>query len=257
MRDFEGVAGPWRGAGGDRGEAGEHLGQLETAVEAILELGEIAEYIAHSDRFQSSHDRRFDIPEHGIHPAETWEFLGMSVLGRDHGRMRAAGFRHGTEAAEPVRDDARRGLQMRLRHRLDLGAVVNLHDMQQQTQRPPVIAGLDGHDERGLVGPRTPTFAAIQLAFLAAEHGIVHLDATVELAARLALEHHRHQLVAHQCRRVGPHTQLARQLQCRDRVLRLREQIHALEPFDVRQQRARKNSAGFERGLLQAVVAQI
>ena len=25
----------------------------------------------------------------------------MSVLGRDHGRMRAAGFRHGTEAADP------------------------------------------------------------------------------------------------------------------------------------------------------------
>jgi hypothetical protein len=83
-------------------------------------------------------------------------FSEISVLGRDHGRMRAAGFRHGAEAAEPVRDDARRGLQMRLRHQLDLGAVVNLHDMQQQSQRPPVIAGLDGHDERGLVGPERP-----------------------------------------------------------------------------------------------------
>ena len=158
--------------------------------------------------------------------------------GRDYGRMRAAGFRHG-KAAEPVRDDARRGLQMRLRHRLDLGAVVNLHDMQQQTQRPPVIAGLDGHDERGLVGPERPrlppssslfsppsTASSISTRPRACGSPRARTSPTSACGASMP-----------PCRAAHP---AGAQLQCRDRVLRLREQIHALEPFDVRQQRASK-----------------
>ena len=137
--------------------------------------------------------------------------------------------RHGSSRARP--DDA--AAQMRLRPTRSRRRRNLRHAA--ADARPPVIAARDGHDEGVLLGPDAPVCPSSSL--FAAEHGIVHLDATVELAAA-SRSNIRHQLVAHQCpvsgrtrwrasSNVGPSS-------------RLREQIHALEPFDVRQQRARK-----------------
>ena len=192
---------------------------------------------------RSRKDVALDVANDGVGPTEALQFFGVAMLGGDDRLVGAAGLRHRAKAAEAVRHDARCRLQMRTRHFLDLVAVMRRHHVQQQTQRPPVIAGFDGDHERGLVRPRTPAFAAIHLAFLAAEHHVIHLDATVELAAAFALDHHRHQLVAHQRRRVRAHAELPcefEEIEFFDCVSRYMPWNHLVSG----QQRARENRAG-------------
>ena len=64
--------------------------------------------------------------------------------------------------------------------------------------RPTVIAGGHGDDERDFVRPFATTLAALILVALAAEHGIVHLDAPIEFPRRLVLQHHLAKLLAHE-----------------------------------------------------------
>ena len=200
------------------------MGQIEAPVEAVLEFGEIAEHVTRAHRFQRACDCRLEIAQHRVDPLEAGELLAVVRGLRDVDRlMLATGPRHRAKAAEPVGDHARCRRQMRSCHGLDVVAVVGLHDVQQQAQRVAVIAGCDGHDERGLVGPAPALFSAVQKAFFAAQHRVVHLDAAIELARSFALDHHRHELVAHQRGRIGPDAELPGQFERRDRVFRLSE----------------------------------
>ena len=122
---------------------------------------------------------------------------------------------------------------------------------------PAVVAGCDRDDERDLVGPSAPTLSAVDLALLADHHGIIHLDAAVQFARGLALGHDVSELLAHQPGRVPFDVDLARKRQGRDRVLRLRDEAHRLEPLRQRIERVREDRTGLERGLAPAVAAVI
>ena len=119
------------------------------------------------------------------------------------------------------------------------------------------VTGLDGDDERDLVAPGPPRFPSIIKELLAAHDGVVDLDAAFELPAGLARDHHLGQLLAHQPGTVPLDPDLTRQRQRRDRILRLRDQPHGLEPARQWQLGARKNCAGDQRSLAAAAVAEI
>lgn len=107
VQDFEGLVGSRRGAGCDRRQAVQHLGQLEAPVEAILELGEVTEDVAAGDRLQRADDSGLDVAEHGIHSAKARQFLGVTVVRGDDRLVGAAGPRHGAKTAQAIRHDAR------------------------------------------------------------------------------------------------------------------------------------------------------
>ena len=68
-----------------------------------------------------------------------------------------------------------------------------------------------------------------------AEVGVVDFHPAVELAALLAQAHGLHDFVFDEPGRVVAHPELAHQLQRRDVVLRLGEQLHGQEPARQRQ----------------------
>ena len=154
-------------------------------------------------------------------------------------------------------DDAGGGREMGLGHALDLVTVVRRDGKQREPLRISFVAGRDGHDERDFVRASASALAAVQLALLAAQDGVVHLDTAVELSLGLVGLHHGIELLAHEPGPVVLDAELAGEFAARDRVLRLRDEKHSLEPLYERQERLGEDGAGLERGLNPARVALV
>ncbi len=205
-------------------------------------------------------DQSLDNPEPSTHgPAKARQGLRASrqCMRDDNGLVPAAGSGYGREAGKPVRDDAGGGREMRLGHALDLVTVVRRDGKQREPLRMSFVAGRDGHDERDFVRASTSALAAVQLALLAAQDGVVHLDTAVELSLGLVGLHHGIELLAHEPGTVVLDAELAGEFEARDRVLRLRDEEHSLEPLYERQERLGEDGAGLERGLKPARVALV
>ena len=137
--------------------------------------------------------------------------------------------------------------QMRLRHRLDLGAVIPSTCSSEPAA--PVIWSRGR--VKGSCWALNAPFAAIQFGLcLAAEHGIVHLTRPSSLCGSSRSKHHQRISLWRINAAVSPHTQLARQLQCEteffDCVSRYMPWNHLTYGSSVRA----KMVPGFERGLL-------
>ena len=98
------------------------------------------------------------------------------------------------------------------RHGLDRGAVMSFDEMKEDAARSAFGGGLHRDDERDLVCASAPALAAVDLALLAAENGVVHLDAPLERAPRFDLGDRRSKLLAQASGRVPLDADLARQL---------------------------------------------
>src|SRR5512132_4379567 len=70
LSQFEETVRHGRGAHGSPAEPGEHGGQIVAAVEAVLELGQIARDVLVADRPIGADDRRLDVAESGVDPLE-------------------------------------------------------------------------------------------------------------------------------------------------------------------------------------------
>ena len=90
---------------------------------------------------------------------------------------------------------------------------------------------------------------------LATPVGIIDLKIAHEGLAVIALLHRLHQLVLETPRRVVRHTELAMQLECRDPVLGLGEQVHREEPGPQGQLRRGQHGAARQRRLVMATMA--
>jgi hypothetical protein len=107
------------------------------------------------------------------------------------------------------------------------------------------------HD-RHLVLRAAPGLAARALA---AEAGVVHLEAPIEFAPILAPPHGLHELVFHQPGAAVAHPELAHQFERRDVVRGLGEQLHGQEPARKPQLARLEDGAADQAALVGAVTA--
>src|SRR5512147_234311 len=113
-----------------------------------------------------------------------------------------------------------------------------------RTGRPSAV--VDGGDDRCLAGRAAPPLAA---GALAAEIGVIHLDAADEALGGVALHHHLLELMlGRPCRGLGD-AEAPAELQAGDALLALGQMIEGAKPAAQRELGRREDGAGSERRL--------
>src|SRR3954454_7315858 len=164
-----------RGAQGGPPEARQHGREVVAPVEAVLELGEVARHVLLPDGAVGAGDRRLDVAEGGVDPAEGRRARRSSPgAGPDH-LVAAAGLGDGPEAGEAVADHLAARAEAALGEARDGAAAETAHPPQLQADRLALRRGLDRGDE-GRLARRAA--AALAARAPAAEVGVVQLDAT-------------------------------------------------------------------------------
>lgn len=241
------------GRGDQRAEqAAEHGAHVVAPIEAELDLGEVAvAVLGEFDGVVRTRQRRLDVADERVDGAELLvEHAGLAAacdLAVVDGAHRCS---H-REAAQAVGDDGQRQAHAggdELLHRL-LGE----RSRRQACQVcPAVLGGLHRHDEGHLV---LRAAAGLAAAALPAEIGVVDLDAAGELPLGLGQRHGLQQLVLDEPGGAVAHAQLAGQLQRRDVVLGLRQQLHGQEPARQRQLGGLEDGAAGDAALVLAAGA--
>src|SRR6187431_3373105 len=238
---------------GGPGEALDDAVELETAVEAVGEAGEVRLGVLGADVMVGAGDRGLDVAQRRVHPPERGPARGPLARARDHRVMRAASLLDRGPAGQTVADDLAAGCQMALGQPLDLLLAEALDHAQPQPLGPALGRGLDrGHE--GLLARSTP--AALAARPLAAEISIIDLDPAFELGLMgLTGTHRPHQLVLHEPGGLPLDPQPAPELDRADSVLALGQVIDRLEPGGERQLAVLEHRAGGQPDLPLAAVA--
>src|SRR5512144_2051929 len=136
LSQFEETVRHRRGADGSPAEAWEHGGEVVAAVEAVLELGQIARDVLVADRAIGADDRRLDVAQRGIDPLEGGcQHRFAAGAGADR-LMRAAGRGDAAEARQSIANDGAGGIQAALGQGFDLRAPEAPHPAQFEAHRP-------------------------------------------------------------------------------------------------------------------------
>lgn len=226
--------------------------QIEAAVEAVLELCEIAIGIfGEVEGMVSPGDRCLQIAQHRVDVAE---------LGVQDGVAPTAGFDGAVVSKLGCQSRLHAGQRIAVNHRFGMqgliGPVLNpffgeAHRLEADFLRLAVHAGLDGGDERDFVLRATPGRAGP----LAAQIRVVNLDTAGQHSPLFTVRHHLHQLVLDFPGRWIRHAEVALQLQGRHIVLGLSEQVHGQKPGGQRQLGRIEDRSGNHRGLMPATAA--
>ena len=232
-------------ADGSVGEPREHSREVVATIESVLELGEVARGMATVQMPVGADQGRLHVAEHRVDPLECRVRRSGAPAAADRGGMRTAVTDHGGETAEPVAVHVGRRREPLLGESADLFAGEAGDGMQHHALRAPFPVGLHRGDERRLA---LSAAAGLSRPFTS-EVGVVNLDALIEPARRLALEHDLRELVLELPRGVVVDVETAHQLHGRDAVLRLRHQVHCAEPRRERQLGTVKDGAGGDGGL--------
>src|SRR3954449_8708496 len=160
--------------------------------------------------------------------------------------MLAPGFGDGGEAGQTVADHLAGPLQTALGEALDGAAAEARHPAQLQPHRLFLRRGLDRRPEGRLAGRAAATLAARALA---AEIGIIELNAARELRLGVALQHHLPELVLDAPGSALGHAEAAAQLDAGDPLLRLGHVVDGPEPDPQRHLGGGEDGAGGQRGL--------
>jgi hypothetical protein len=142
------------------------------------------------------------------------------------------------------------GIQAALGEGLDLRAPEAPHPAQLEAHRPAFGGGLDGGDDRRLAARAATPLAAEALA---AEIGVVDLEAADQALLGVALHHHLLELVLDRPRRRLGAAKAAAELQAGDALLALGQVIEGTKPAPQRKLGRREDGAGSERRLPPAV----
>src|SRR5688500_3534121 len=156
--------------------------ELEAAIEAVGEAGEIALGMLGADVVVGAGDRGLDGAQHRVHPPERRPLGGLPAGAGDHREVAAAGLRHRRPAGEPVADDVAASGEVTLGELLDLLLAEALDHGELEPARLALRRGLDRGNDRRLAGGATPALAARALP---AEVGVVDLDPALELGLLL------------------------------------------------------------------------
>ena len=101
-----------RGSDCDIAEAWHHGGEIVSAVEAVLEFGEVAGYMLVADGAVSASDA-LDVAEGGVDPLESRVQGGLATGSSDDRLVDAAGVGDPSEAVQAVADNGAGGMELR------------------------------------------------------------------------------------------------------------------------------------------------
>src|SRR5687767_9857878 len=126
--------------------------ELEAAVEAVGEAGEVALGVLGADVVVGAGDRGLAVAQHRVHPPERRPLGGPPAGAGDHRDMSAAGLLDRRPAGEPVADDVAASGAVTLGELLDLLLAKALDHAELEPARLAIRRGLDRGADRGLAG---------------------------------------------------------------------------------------------------------
>ena len=175
LSQFEETVWHGRSSDGDVAEPRHHGGEIVASVETVFEFGEVAGHMLVTDGTVSASNGAFDVPEGSVDPLERGRQGGLAARSCDDRLMDAPGFADAGETAQAVTDDGAGGIEIALCQGHDFGTAETLYPAQLQADWLPLRRGFDRSHNRRLAGRTTATLATVPLA---AEIGVVHLDAS-------------------------------------------------------------------------------
>src|SRR6201993_1506320 len=176
----------------DIAEAWHHGGEIVSAVEAVLEFGEVAGYMLVADGAVSASDGALDVAEGGVDPLEGRVQSGLATGSSDDRLVDTAGVADPSEAVQAVTDNGAGGMEIALRQGRDFGTAETLHAAQLQADWLALWCGFDRRHDRCLARRTAAPLAAIVPP---AEIGVVDLDPSRQALCGVPLHHRLHQLV--------------------------------------------------------------
>src|SRR5947207_15536111 len=246
LSQFEEAVWHRRGSDCDIAGAWHHGGEIVSAVEAVLEFGEVAGYMLVADCAVSASDGALDVAEGGIDPLECGVQRGLAAVPGYDRLMDAAGVAYAGEAAQSVTDDGAGGIEIALRQGRDCGTAEPRHAAQLQADWLALRCGFDRRHDRRLARRTATTLAAVPLA---AEIGVVDLDPPRQALCGVSLHHHLHEFVLDlPGRRLG-NAKPAPQLDTGDASLALGEVVHGAKPNTQRHLGRAENRSSNQGGL--------
>src|ERR1700739_2192966 len=127
LSQFEEAVWHWWGSHCDIAEAWHHGGEIVSAVEAVLEFGEIAGYMLVADGAVSASDGALDVAEGGVDPLESRVQGGLATGSSDDRLVDAAGVADPREAVQAVTDNGAGGREIALGQRGDFAHARTLY----------------------------------------------------------------------------------------------------------------------------------
>src|ERR1700682_1478125 len=227
LSQFEEAVWHRRGSDCDIAEAWHHGGEIVSAVEAVLEFGEVAGYMLVADGAVGASDGALDVAEGGVDPLERRVQRGPAAGPGGNRLVGAAGDADTGEAAQSVTDNGADGIEIARRQGRDFGAAETLYPAQFQPDWLALRCGFDCRHERHLAGRTAATLAA---AAFAAEIGVVDLDPPRQALCSVALHHDLHELVLDLPGSGLGDAKPAAQLDAGDAAFALGEVVHGAKP---------------------------
>src|SRR3954452_4596638 len=236
--------------GGGPAEAGDHGGQIVAAIEAVLELGEIARDVFVADGMEGAGQTGLEVAEQGVGPLEGGGPDRLPAGARDDRPMAAAGIGDATEGVEAVAVDRPGGTQMAHRPALDRDPAEVGDPAELDPHRLALGDGFHGRDKGRLAGTASATFATRAFA---PDVGVIDLDALAgQRLVLITFQHDLHQLVLDLPGGVMRHPETAGQLKAGQAVLALGQGVDRGKPRGQRQLGGMKDRAGDQRHLMAA-----
>src|ERR1700747_2360657 len=186
LSQFEEALWHRRGSDCDIAEAWDHGGEIVSAVEAVLEFGEVAGCMLVADGAVSASDGALDVAEGGVDPFVGRVQGSLRTGSSDHRLVDAAGVADPSEAAQAGTDNGASGMEIALRQGRDFATAETLHGCKLQADCLAFCGGFARRHDRRLARRTAAPLAAVALP---AEIGVVDLDPSRQALCGVPLHH--------------------------------------------------------------------
>ena len=247
--------GPGAGGSGGFNQSPKDGLELKAPVESILGLSEIAmRVLVEIKRMVGAIDGRLEVAQYRVDGAKLWVSGGRNPTAYNMTLVNVCALGEYPKRLQAVRYDVRARADGLAGPAFD--RFTGEWDARQLhvDRMMAIVAGLHRHHKRHLVF-RSASAATARM--LSPKIRIVDFHAPFQNAPAFPLRHHLHQLVLDQPRRRIAHPNVTHQLQRRDIVLALAEQVHRQKPAAQGQLGAGKDGPAGQRCLLATSTALI
>src|SRR5262249_53022222 len=167
-------------------KAWDHSGEVVSAVESVLELGEVSWDVFAVNGPVGSHDRSFDVSERGVDPFERWRARGGRPAARLNSLVGASGIGHAGEAGQAIADHLTRSIEVTLG---EPGQGVAGKTTDPALFRPavPPSRGAPPRGEESRLPRRSAP--SLTTGVFAAKVGVINLDTSGQFLGGITLDH--------------------------------------------------------------------